>query len=287
MNQRNRRTYSNLNKSQLNRFERLYLTKIYKALRTQITGFIDMINERGIDGAIRSLDRYLLNDKVGSVINDLYVEAGLFFARKTTREIRRSIKEKASSFGFSEEWTQAIIDFLNSDYLRNVAGITNEMKDQILLVLEKGTREGWSISRIVQELQTPELIAWRARRIARTELGKAAFAGRKIAEDTNDYETEKEWIASNDHRTRSSHRSIDGEIVDSDARFQVSRATGGVDMMEGPGDPTASIENIVNCRCSLAIHAKRDSKGKLIPKPRRVTIIQPDLSNPKRTIITI
>ena len=282
-----RREYSDTNKSQLNRFERSYLRRLYNALHVQVMGFVDILEERGLDAAMRQLDRYLVNDKVGNVVSDLYIEAGLFFARKTYREIRKSIKEKAADFGFNEDWTQAILEYLTTHRLQNVANITDETKEQILGVLDKAVKEGWGIEKIAAELKSSELLVWRARRIARTELAKAAYAGRKASEDTNDFETEKEWIAANDHRTRDSHRLVDGEVIDSEARFQVPKNKGGYDMMEGPGDPKASIENIVNCRCSMAVRAKRDRNGNLIPKAKRVTIIEPGLFNPKRTTITI
>lgn len=287
MNQQARREYSSNHLAQIKKFERIYLRKIFNALRMQINGFTDIFHERGIDAATRQLDRYLLNNKAMDVIRDMYINAGLFFARKTYREIRSSVKEKAANFGFNDEWTQAITAYLQKFILNTVSNITDETKKQILGVLEKAINEGWGIEKISSELKSPEIILWRARLIARTELAKAAHTGRKASEDTSDFETEKEWIAANDDRTRDSHRLIDGEVIDTEARFEVPRKSGGVDMMEGPGDPTASIENLANCRCSMAFRAKRNEQGRLIPKAKRITIIQPGLFNPKRTIITV
>lgn len=287
MNQQDRRTYSDLNTKQSNRIIKSFLGDLYNALRDQVFAFVNILQERGIDAGVRQLDRYLLNVQMSEAVRELHIEAGLYFARKTYREIRRSIKTKEASFGFNEEWTQAIINYLKTHHLQHIAGITDETKQQILSVLDKAVREGWGINKIAEELKSPELLLYRARRIARTELNIASHTGRKAAEETSDFETEKEWIAANDHRTRSSHRQIDGEVIDSESRFQVQRASGGVDMMEGPGDPNASIENLINCRCSLAVKAKRDKNGNLIPKTKRVTIIDAGLFNPKRTIITI
>jgi hypothetical protein len=287
VNQQARREYSSITKRQFNRFERSYLRRLYNALRGQITGFVDILHERGLEAAYRQLDSYLLNDKIGDVLHDLYIEAGLFFARKTYREINKSVKQKAANFGFSEEWTKAIIDFLRQNLLsKAVIPITAETKAQILGVLDKATKEGWGIEKIAAELQSPELLLWRARLIARTELAHAAHFGGKAAEESSDWETEKEWIASNDDKTRNSHRLIDGEVIDNEARFQVPRKKGGYDMMEGPGDPKASAENVINCRCSLSVRAKRDSNGNLVPKAKRIVIIQPG-QNPIRQTITV
>ena len=58
---------------------------------------------------------------------------------------------------------------------------------------------------------------------------------------------QKEWIASFDDRTRSSHSEADGQIVMANDTFFV----GGSQMMF-PGDPSAPAAEVVNCRCSIA-----------------------------------
>jgi len=40
----------------------------------------------------------------------------------------------------------------------------------------------------------------------------------------------------------------------------------GHDMMDGPGDRSASIENVANCRCTDARRPVRDERGRLIRK---------------------
>lgn len=287
MNQQDRRTYSQLHISQMNRFERKYLRRMYDAVHAQITDAVSLLRERGIEGARRQIERVMLNDQIPELIRELYTDAGLFFARKTYREIQRSIREQTKAIGFNEEWTAEIINFFRLYLLdRASISITETTKQQIFDVLDQGVREGWTIEAIVAQLQNKELIAWRARLIIRTELAKAAFAGRKSAKDKSEYETQKEWISANDHRTRDSHLLVDGEVIDEEARFQVRRKKGGVDMMEGPGDPEGSAENIINCRCSIATVAKRDTRGRLIPKTN-IVVIHPGAFNSIRQTITI
>lgn len=56
----------------------------------------------------------------------------------------------------------------------------------------------------------------------------------------------KEWAAVLDDRTRDWHRQANGLIVPIYDKFLV-----GPDFMLYPGDPTASVANVANCRCSL------------------------------------
>lgn len=287
MTQDQRREYSRMHIAQMNRFERKYLRRIYDALFSQVEPVVAILQERGPEAAKSQMERLLMNEQIGDVIQEMYADAGLFFARKTYREIQRSVRTLTKAIGFNEEWTAEILAFLRAHLLeRAVWPITETSRSQIAHILDTGMAEGWTIEAMVAELKSRDLIAWRARLIARTELNIAAFAGRQAGENKSEYETQKEWIAANDHRTRHSHRLVDGEVVDFEARFQVQRRKGGVDMMEGPGDPEASAENVCNCRCTVATVAKRDHHGRLVPKTN-IAIINPGAFNTPRQIIMI
>jgi hypothetical protein len=58
--------------------------------------------------------------------------------------------------------------------------------------------------------------------------------------------TSKRWVATNDDRTRPTHREDDGPTVPIDANFGVGRATGGY-----PGDPQLPLDKLVNCPCTV------------------------------------
>lgn len=265
----------------MNRLEKKYNRKVFDALYSQVQKFIDQIEIHGLQIAHnRLLVSVAENDQIGLVIQDMHKEAGLYFGKKTYYEIRRSARKKIekAGFGLSEEWLQAIIAFFNDEYFELVKNISDTTRDQLLKVLSQAAEEGWSNDETVKQLKNPELVAWRARLITRTELNKGAFAGRKIAMDDSEWETEKEWIAANDHRTRHSHRAADGDVIDVDKKFAVATPKGGVDYMDGPGDPTASAANLCNCRCSSATRAKRDENGRLIPKTKVIPIRPGSLS---------
>lgn len=261
-----RREYSSLYIRQSDRLAGKYNRKIFSALQVQVKAFMADLKANGIDAARNNLYLTVINDQVGPVISELHEEAGLFFGRKAWREIQSSAKIEKAGFALNEKWIADLLRFFAIDLLQTVSNITDTTRNQILSVLTKAVSEGWSIDQIVNELESPKLIAFRARLIARTELGKAAFAGRKLAADDSEWETSKEWIAANDHRTRHSHRNVDGDVIDEGKKFSVQNRHGGIDLMEGPGDPSASVENLANCRCSSSVRAKRDDRGRLIPK---------------------
>jgi uncharacterized protein with gpF-like domain len=56
-----------------------------------------------------------------------------------------------------------------------------------------------------------------------------------------------EWIAARDSRTRPSHVSADGQVVQVGQPFQV----GGAQLFY-PGDPTGPADETIRCRCAVA-----------------------------------
>ncbi len=87
----------------------------------------------------------------------------------------------------------------------------------------------------------------RALTIARTEThGAMMNAGAQSASEFG--ATRKQWVAIEDSRTRDTHRSADGQIVDLKGRFNVGGAA-----LRFPGDPSAGAPGeTINCRCALA-----------------------------------
>lgn len=84
---------------------------------------------------------------------------------------------------------------------------------------------------------------------ARTAMTGAQNAGRvermKEAEEMG-IKVQKQWMSTLDSRTRDSHRSMDGEIVDTDEEFSNG--------LEYPGDPSGDPREVYNCRCTLIYH---------------------------------
>lgn len=87
----------------------------------------------------------------------------------------------------------------------------------------------------------------RAEVIARTEVNSAMNNGAYEQMKALNVATIKEWIATNDSRTRESHEEVDGEEIDGDAKFIV----GGFPM-DHPHDLNGPPSETINCRCTLA-----------------------------------
>lgn len=286
MTPRQRRQYSTQYINRLKRWENKYRAAIKRGLQSQINDFIAVLKKRGKDAALRSLETVLLNEDIAATISRMYVEVGITTGNLTLREINQSASKvtKARGFGFDARWQSSILQYFREYLLDSaVVPITETTKEQIRKIMEEAELNGWSIDKIIYELQSSSITDARARLIVRTELNKATFFGRKLGEEESEWETNKEWIAANDHRTRSDHRQVDGTVIDEEQNFIV-----GGEPMEGPGDPKASAKQNCNCRCSLATIAARDANGRLIPKQKSsVVIIRPDqVSRPTR-IFTI
>lgn len=262
------------------KLEEKYVPKLIRAIKTFRAGTVKDLKEYGIDYTRNRLQLYHITPDLPKIITAIYQDAGLFGARLTYNELRKLAAQKAGGFGRNETWIQSVLEFLQSNLLRLVNGISNTMREDIIKVLEKGVDEGWSIDKIVDELQRGDLTRARARVIARTEIIRAANVGHSVGAKSTPYEVDKKWSAARDHRTRHSHKLINGHITSEEGTFKVAIYQGdkliGYENMLYPGDQTASAANTINCRCRVQHTPKRDAAGKLIMRPaNQITPVVP------------
>ncbi|MET8609804.1 phage minor head protein [Streptomyces misionensis] len=95
----------------------------------------------------------------------------------------------------------------------------------------------------------------REERIARTEAGRAwntATLEAARAVTGTGAPIVKQWISQRDDRVRHDHKEANGQIRLLGEHFTV----GGIPM-DAPHDPTAPANQVVNCRCLLAVHPER------------------------------
>lgn len=247
----------------LSRLDKRYVGKVYKALRNQYSSFTDELKRNGIEAARAKLRSEFLNEEIAPVILEIHEEAGVFMANKTLSALRKEkVKLKYRGFGFNEEWARDIKDYFRVYLLnKSVFPISETTRNRILEVLEKAIDEGWGVDEIVAKINDLEQIRGRARMIVRTETTRAANYGTFLGAEKFDYEVEKEWIAVDDNRTRRTHShafGVDGQLRDIDQRFSNG--------LLFPGDPSGPAKEVVNCRCALGWKAKRDERGRMIPK---------------------
>jgi hypothetical protein len=121
--------------------------------------------------------------------------------------------------------------------------VWNTARKQMLI----GMQAGESIVEIRNRLmETTKLASPRAEVIARTEVIGASNAGSYAEMKATGLNATKEWIATEDTRTRPSHTHIDGEEIGIDDKFIV----GGY-AMSYPHDPTGPPQETISCRCTL------------------------------------
>ena len=111
----------------------------------------------------------------------------------------------------------------------------------------QGILQGESVSDIGKRLQSvTEMNRASAIRNARTTVTSAECKGRQDSyarAEADGIILQKEWLATNDGRTRHSHAALDGVIVDQDKKFDNG--------LMYPGDPSGRPEEVYNCRCTL------------------------------------
>lgn len=281
MNKEQRDLYSLQTIRRNKRFERAFLKPVYTVLKNEMRRAAKMVRAGKSNEYLAS---WIIIEELAPKLEQLIEVVGLFYAKLTTREI---IKSQNKGFGLDQAWIDLINEYFRTDLLNKaVLPISNTTRAKIFELITAGIQEGWSIDRIAFELENSEFPLWRARMIVRTEIQMAQNVGKRVAAEESEFETVKQWISAHDNRTRTTHREVDGVMVSEDGRFRVRRLKGGFDLMNGPGDPEASAGNIINCRCTSVVVAKRDESGRLIRK-RKISVLLPNDINRTRRVVTI
>ena len=112
----------------------------------------------------------------------------------------------------------------------------------------QGIIQGESMGKIAKRIRNvQEMNRTQAIRTARTIVTGAENKGRQDSYSRAEADgiiLQKEWIATNDSRTRHSHAVLDGAIVDQNKKFDNG--------LMYPGDPSGRPEEVYNCRCTVA-----------------------------------
>lgn len=250
-----RQQYSQYQQHAQDALIRTYAPKVYKALQKQIQYWIDLVQSKGIQFAQGHIPASFINEDIGGIIRSLYIDA----AKLQKRFVVPALKDEAKAFGLN--WLDNVIEYFNRYIFEKVVlPISRTTMDRIQYILEKAQAEGWGIDKTVAALKDEELTKARAKTIVRTESVRAMNAATNILAQDVPYEATKEWIAIEDNRTRRAHThaGVDGEVVDINALFSNG--------LNYPGDPAGEAGQVINCRCTHAIRAKRDSEGNIIMK---------------------
>lgn len=131
---------------------------------------------------------------------------------------------------------------------RNLTTLGDDMFDLVAAEIQEGARSGESVEAITLRIQrVVGNASWRARRIARTEMNRAANNASLAEMLFSGLNGDKRWQANDDARTRPTHHEANDQTVPLPAPFTV----GGFPLLY-PGDPTGPPQETINCRCDLA-----------------------------------
>lgn len=251
------------------KFAKAHFPKVKKSLDAVVSSLISTIKRIGISKAQSQLRTDLFSDKLYNPIANLYKEVGVYHANQSYKLIRKELGQKG--IGRSEQWAKDIIAYLQKTLLQYAVVKTSEtLRNHLLLVLQKGLEQEMSVDEIVKLLEDSGFTSFQAERIVRTEVGRAANTGIKVAADSFGYEMQKEWISFHDPRTRGfkpkqpkDHYHMNGQTVDFGYDFVDPRSKERIDYPMAPGGSAAMV---INCRCSFAVVPKRDNNGRLIKR---------------------
>lgn len=149
------------------------------------------------------------------------------------------------SFDLNNPFVQVFIDTYVPVFADRV--ISSTRNALVTDMLQKAQDEGLTIDELARLIQG-KYTQWdesRSTVIARTETIRASNAGALAAIQDAGIGT-KQWLSTNDTRTRPDHRAADGQIVGASEAFTV-----GGEKLQYPGDPDASAKQTIQCRCTV------------------------------------
>ena len=156
----------------------------------------------------------------------------------------------------------------NSWAAQKIKKVNKQTKAVLSRVLEIGIVTEKPLSEIALKIEKyiGDTVPNRAMTIARTETHSMAVSSFQdavqIQGDELGMESVKSWAASNDDRTRETHREADYTRNDRNKDIAMDKPflVGGEELAF-PGDPDGSPENVINCRCVVLYNTKEKEKS--------------------------
>jgi SPP1 gp7 family putative phage head morphogenesis protein len=136
------------------------------------------------------------------------------------------------------------VEFLR-DRENKLKDTPQDVFDRVSTQLQAGLDKGESIDKLSDRVRSEfnDISKGAAKRIAMTETAAAYGASRQEAMEQSGVEYKK-WLTSGGPTVRSTHAAANGQTVRVDEPFEV-----GGESLSGPGDPSGSPGNVINCHC--------------------------------------
>ena len=199
------------------------------------------------------------------IYRDLYEDIGLQFAKWYARNFDKYIKKGVNPNQYVDEWQNSFASYGSAVGAERVTLVSGTAKKTLQKVTQNLMTDidfqnlGITEKTRILRSQFNRYSAFQAERLVRTEATSAAnFATLKSANTIFPAaDMMKEWIASFDDRTRSTHAEAGAsEPIPQNEPFMVGGA-----LMMYPGDPSGPASEVINCRCSIAPFPKENAQA--------------------------
>jgi len=187
--------------------------------------------------------------QINTMLLEHYRKVMPYFGKVATKELKarhRTLELKDSHF------LVRLLEWASTRALQHAKTIAATDMDEVRGIIEHGIDEGLGTEEIGRNIRkASERTPSSAARIARTETHSAATYGAietaRQAEEEIGIKLVKEWVPTVDGRTRPEHAAMaSAQPIPLDEQFDV-----GGEMLDRPGDPSGSPENVINCRCAI------------------------------------
>lgn len=228
------------------RFNRYYYTEYNKILERALAQ--GMLFSSDMTDIFKEDDLILMYAR-------LYEDIGLSFANWYARNFDKYITKGVNPNEFEMSWTvyfRQIGERVGAERVTLVQGTAKRNLSKIVRSLsadEVYQTSGQDVKARMLRRKFKQYSVYQSQRLVRTESTNAANYGTMKSAETifPNTQMKKEWISARDERTRASHLSANGQIVDFNSDFIVQGES-----LDHPGDSSGSASNVVNCRCSVA-----------------------------------
>jgi HK97 family phage portal protein len=248
-------------------FEQFFAIQLQKHFREERRKVSAAIKGRPKDDMLSAARGVLAagEDKIEGLLKTLYTTVGRFFydqARhaivndkapvksadpldKIAFAVQRRLERKAAADVLGK-----MRAFFSALAPKRAEQLRETTEDKVARILEEGILGGKTDEEIatkIEDLYDEQFVAHRAEMISSTEVvGTSNYGANQGAKSTG-INLMKQWLTQRDDRVREMHQFAEGQTVPIDDPFVV----GGEKLM-WPGDTEhgASLENVVNCRCS-------------------------------------
>ena len=199
-------------------------------------------------------------DRLASVLESKNLETLELSAEHHEQEMEDEAEERLTlpseikvEIGF-DVFDTFTADVIRQEALSNATEIEDTIRDRLKNEILEGAQDGDGIPEMIDRIQTVKesFTDSHAELVARTETLSASRKGSQALAESTDLVGGKEWLATDDSRTRGWHSVMDGTVIEKDSQFTVPKVS---DDQPDNYPRTARVvgeDQPFNCRCSQA-----------------------------------